>query len=309
MTLSQDAAAFIDARFAESETARQTAEAQASTNYDRLVRAQAERDTALAQRDEALARVRELEEDAAKGTRVPVDVTNAAGWTIQDRSTGTQSNDASVNLRENTLFTPEGLKIKGTDLPNPINSRSFGSGDVLGRHIAVPNHFRAEVDAILPTAPGSWPCPLWFRPLGGPNLNDGEIDVVETWPHDWGTTPKAWAAIHPEYTSSVGAKKANAGLAYSRLPIPDPTVKHTYTVEKTYRRIAFWVDDIIVYEWNDKTFNDNVRAWWDRIMEIPDRTWYPRVTLQVGGAQTGGYPKRPWAGCEMLVTDIRIWAK
>lgn len=250
----------------------------------------------------ALARIAEIENK----DRIPVDLTSAVGWTVQDRSSGTQSNDASVNLRENTLFTSGGLRILGTQLAAPISNRAFGSGDVLGKHITVPNYFHAEVDAVLPTVPGSWPCPLWFRPLGGSgDLSAGEIDVVETWPHAWANGAMGWAAIHPEYNSTT-AKKANAGLAYAKLPNPDPVALHTYTVEKTPGRIAFWYDDVLVYEWKKGSLNTNVAAWWDRIFEVPDRTWYPRITLQVGGPQTGGYPKAPWSGCEMLVTDIRI---
>ena len=184
--------------------------------------------------------------------------------------------------------------------------RPYTSGDVLGQHITVPNYFRAEVTATLPTEPGMWPAPLWFRPLNGA---DGEIDVCETWPYDWGSDPKAYVTIWENYDTK---RKENAGLSYSALPNSDPAAPHTYTVEKTYRRIRFEIDGVLVYEWNQSNFNPTLASWYDSIYEVPGRTWYPRVTLQIGAGNAGtsnnnAEPDASWQESELVIHSLKIY--
>ena len=218
------------------------------------------------------------------------------GWSLRQE---TQSNDGSYNHPKNVQFTNRGMVVQG--IRENLGGRSFTTGDALGQHIKVPNYFRAEVTATLPTDYGMWPCPLWFRPS---NHADGEIDVCETWTYDWNGKPKFWSTIHSEYGPTH--KQENAGLEYSKLPNPDPAVPHTYIVEKVPGRITFWCDDVLVYSWERANFNNSLKGWFDRIFEQPGRMWYPRVTLQIGGAHSAD-PKLEWQQSEMVIHELKIY--
>lgn len=217
------------------------------------------------------------------------------GWT---KNQETQSNDNSYNTPANVSFGSRGMVLLSKR--QNMGGRPYTTADVLGRHIAVPNYFRAEVTATLPTDYGQWPCPLWFRPLNG---NDGEIDVVETWPHDWNGVPRLYVTLHDKYSNN---RKEGARLDYSKLPNPDPAVPHTYVVEKVKDRITFSVDGVTVYSWEKATINPKFKLWFDTIFENPDRTWYPRMTTQMGEPNARD-PKPEWNQSEMIIHRLRIF--
>lgn len=240
----------------------------------------------------------------------PVDDTHRDGWLLvhdigfevddgYELRQETQSNDASYNLPRNAIFGPDGLRLIAKR--ESAGGRAYTSADVLGKHTPVPNYFRAEVVAKLPTEYGQWPCPLWFRPTNSP---DGEIDVVETWPAFWDGEPVMWSAIHSEYGTTH--RQENARLLFSALPNPDPADFHLWSVEKTPGRMRFECDGVLIYEWERSTFNASLAGWWDRIFEVAGRRWYPRYTVQVGGPHAKE-PLPDWQESEMVVRSFRAW--
>ncbi|MCE0510833.1 hypothetical protein LVJ59_17430 [Microbacterium sp. KKR3/1] len=224
------------------------------------------------------------------------------GWTLRQE---TQSNDNSYNAPKNVIFG-DGMTIVGRR--ESLGKRPYTSGDALGRHIQVPNYFRADVTAVLPTEYGQWPCPLWFRPLT--HGDSGELDVCETWPYDWPQTgAKAWATLWENYTSK---RKLNAGLPYAGLPNMDPAAPHTHTMVKTRGRLEVLIDGARVWCWErGAKYIPSERIsptpdWYDAVYEIPDRLWYPRVTLQIGGPNAQE-PKPDWQESRMVVSRLRIY--
>ena len=246
------------------------------------------------------------EDNSPAGWRTIYDSSFASndGWTARQE---TQSNDNSYNHPDNVEYGARGMVIHGRR--ETRGNRPYTSGDVTGQHIAVPNYFRAEVTTTLPIESGMWPCPLWFRPLS--HGDSGEIDVVETWPYDWGRWggPVMISTIHENYTTG---RKEGATRLYSALPNPDPAAVHTYVVEKTYRRMRFECDGVLIYEWNDSNFNPTLRSWYDSVYEISGRTWYPRITLQIGAGNEGtagnnAEPDPGWQHSEVVVHRLKMY--
>jgi len=217
------------------------------------------------------------------------------GW---EKRQETQSNDNSYNTPANVTFG-DGMTIIGRR--ETVGGRPYTTGDVLGRHIRVPNYFRAEVTATVPVDYGMWPCALWFRPLT--HGDSGEIDVMETWPFDWNGTPRLYSTVWENYTTK---RKENARLDYSKLPNPDPAAPHTYVVEKKAGSITFSVDGVTVYSWSKPTMNTRIASWYDSVYEIPGREWYPRITLQIGGPNAKE-PTPEWQESRMVIHRLRIF--
>lgn len=225
-------------------------------------------------------------------------------WTARQE---TQANDNSYNHPDNIVYGAEGLKVLG--IREDRGGRPFTTGDLTGMGVVVPNYFRAEVTATLPTEPGMWPAPLWFRPLDSPH---GEIDVCETWPYDWPNRggPDFSVALHRDY--SLSPRQVNASLKYDMLPNPDPAAPHTYVVIKTQNRIEFLCDGVRVYCYEGNTPWDPVRRigelpeWYATYFEVPGRTWYPRVTLQIGGDGNVD-PDPSWQQSELVVHSLKIY--
>lgn len=228
------------------------------------------------------------------------------GWTLQ---TETQANDNSYNHPDNVIFgDPRGMVILGKR--ENRGGRPFTTGDALGRHVTVPNYFRADVTATLPTDYGMWPCPLWFRPL---NSSVGEIDLCETWTYDWGTNPRLYSTIWTDYEAPTPPpRQQGASLPYSALANPDPGAPHTYTCIKTQGRIEFLADGVRVYCWQDgATYNATQKigpppTWYDATFEVANRTWYPRINLQLGGPNTDDPPPE-WEQSEVVIHQLKIY--
>lgn len=314
MSVWDEVGAFVDEKFGELLERAVSAESQLEAAKDELA-------AALVDVTGASKRIDELEAEVAKITadlmvaraRIAELETHAdpAGWVTLYDSTfekndgwklnqETQSNDNSYNTPKNVTFG-QGMTIIGKR--ETLGGKPYTSGDVLGQHIRVPNYFRAEVVATTPVDFGMWPCALWFRPL---NSIEGEIDVMETWPFDWTAAKPARlvSTLHSEYGTTH--QQANASLAYSKLPNPDPTAPHTYTVEKVKGCITFWCDGVLVYSWLKGKLNAKVDAWFDRIFEVPERLWYPRITLQIGGPNAKE-PKPEWRESRMVIHRLRIY--
>jgi hypothetical protein len=225
------------------------------------------------------------------------------GWTEAQE---TQNNDNSYNTPANVKYG-DGLTLFARR--EVAGGRPYTSADILGRHVRTPNYFRAEVVATLPTEYGTWPCPLWFRPLT--HGSDGEIDVCETWPFDWGTRPRAYATIWEKYTPARKSNNGPDGLLYSALPNPDPAARHTYVVEKTPGRIEFLIDGVRAYCWEaGATYSATKRiaplpSWYASIFEIAGREWYPRITMQLGG-NNAREPLADWQESRMVIHSLRI---
>lgn len=223
------------------------------------------------------------------------------GWVARTES---QANDDSYNTPDNVSYGSRGMVILGRR--ESLNGKPFTTADVLGQHVTVPNYFRADVVATLPTDYGMWPCPLWLRPLNG---SVGEIDLSETWTYDWNGNPRSYSTIHDDYAN----KRHESGmLPYSALPNPDPAAPHTYTCIKTQGRMEFLIDGVRVYcwqagaSWSGTQRIGGTPSWYDSVMEVPGRTWYPRMTLQLGGPNTDD-PLPEWQESEVIIHSLHIY--
>lgn len=223
-----------------------------------------------------------------------------AGWTVYDNQT--QTNDNSVNMARNVTTGTSGLTISAKRESGA--SRPFTSGEIVGKGAqVVPNYFRAEVVGTFEDVSGIWPCLLWFRPVAG---NDGEIDVMEWMGGMWSGTEKRVAiTMHNEYGSTQDSAKKPLTLKAN--PWYDPAAEHTYTVEKVPGSIKVSIDDRLI-----STFTAADKPWWARIMEVPGREWYPRITMQVGAGATTKVVPDPAASftrSEMRVRSFKLWTR
>ena len=220
------------------------------------------------------------------------------GWTVFDHQT--QDNDNSVNMAKNVTAGPSGLTILGKRESG--YSRPFTSGEIVGKGAqVVPNYFRAEVTGTFKDESGIWPALLWFRP---DNASDGEIDVMEWMGGMWSQDQKRVAiTMHNEYGATQDSIKKPLLLKYNTWF--DPNAEHTYTIEKVPGSITVWIDGRKI-----STFKSTDKAWWNRIMENPDRTWYPRVTLQIGSGSVTEVVPSPgaaWSSTQVVVSSLKLW--
>lgn len=216
-----------------------------------------------------------------------------SNWT---RENGQASNTYSYDKSSNVTMAGGVMSIRGARETAP-NGAEFTSGDALGRHVTVPNYFTAEVSARLPYGQGIWPCPLWFRPLNG---SDGEIDVME----QFGTVPYQKVTLHNAY--GTGHKMVSATKRWDALPNPSQTAEHLWRIVKAPNSVKVWCDSILIA---DLAPEDAPAGFdWATILENPARTWYPRITLQLGNDGAVGLPSASFTTCLLQVTSLRIWA-
>lgn len=220
------------------------------------------------------------------------------GWTLQDAR---QNHDASRNLPRNAVFG-DGLRIVGKRERTGIGTslREFTTADALGQHIEIPNYFRAKVVGHAPHAKGLWPCLLWFRPLNGA---DGEIDVME----NFGGQAKVKATLHGPYKPEP-RKMLGRQIAWPNTPAG----VHEYVIEKTPDRIFITVDDLPLMDVGPSDAAANAFPW-AAMFENPERTWYPRITLQIGCGTDNpncstGFPAADFTETDMRVESLEIWA-
>jgi len=217
----------------------------------------------------------------------------------------TQGNDNSVNLKKNVLVNQPGLILIGKRETG--YSRPFTSAEIHGKgvkELVLPNYFRAEVTGTFTDQSGIWPCLLWFRPNTGGDGSNGEIDVMEWMGGMWsGDQRRVAITMHNEYGATQDSAKKPLILRDN--PWYDPNVEHTYTIEKVPGKISVWIDKRLIC-----TFGPADKSWWNRIMEAKDRTWYPRITLQIGsGATTQVVPNPPstWTQTQVKVKSYKTW--
>lgn len=229
------------------------------------------------------------------------DFSDIDGWTARDE---TQDNDNSRNIPKNVVPGPDGLVIHG--IRESGYNRPFTSGEVAGTssEMIVPNYFRAEVEAQIMDESGLWPAALWFRPVDHP---DGEIDVMEYLGGlDENRQRKRIAVtMHNEYDG--GHDPIKNPVYVDELSNDSLTDMHTYTIEKTPDQIKVWIDDD---EHLASYFNGDDADWWDRIMENPEREWYPRITLQIGEGSRLKIvpdPDPTWSSSAMTVRSLKLW--
>lgn len=239
------------------------------------------------------ARIAELEAPAAGPTVIyETSFGSNDGWSSLDQR---KNHDDSRTLPANVFFGWGGviLKAKREQTGSGTTLREFTSADIQGRHVTVPNYFRAEVRAQLPVAKGLRPCPLWFRPL---NSNDGEIDIVEA----FGDANYGKATLHSEYSNR---KMIGKTLQWPR----GKGQEYTYVIEKTPNRIHITIDGQTLMDVGPQTNPDFP---WERIFETADRTWYPRISIEVGcgnnpGCSTGT-PEASFTSADLWVRSLKI---
>lgn len=233
------------------------------------------------------------------------DFSDLSGWQVRDE---TQSNDNSRNIPDNVLpgsvGSGEGLTILGKREPG--YNRPFTSGEIHGvsDELVLPNYFRAEVVGRVTDESGIWPALLWFRPV---NSDDGEIDVMEY----MGGRPenddrqRFAVTMHNEYGPTQDSAKGP--IFIDKLDNDSVTGTHRYTIEKTPGQIKVWIDDDVEHA---SVFSSSDKDWWNEIMEAPGRTWYPRITLQVGagsGKAVVPNPDASWSESSLEVDSLRVW--
>lgn len=235
----------------------------------------------------------------------------------------TQGNDNSINNAANVIAASltggTGLTVQGRRESG--FSRPYTSGEIEGHGaMVVPNYFRAEVIGTSMDNVGLWPCLLWFRPQAGGDGSNGEIEVMEYFGGNYaGTNRRLAVTMHNEYGATQDSWKGP--IFWSNLTNPSITALHKYTLEKTPGLIKVWVDDDVskaayfgttpeVLSHLPQNGIATPKPWWNRIMEAPTRTWYPRITLQIGaGATTAAVPEplSSWQQSAMTVKSLKLW--
>lgn len=242
---------------------------------------------------------------------------NLDGWTVKNGQT--QSNDNSANMSANCVPGPNGLDIWGKRQAS--NGKPYTSGEIENHGAGVvPNYFRAEVVGTAMDDRGLWPCLLWFRPQAGGDGSNGEIDLMEIMNGNFtGNQRRVAVTMHNEYGSSQDSWKGP--IFWQDLTNIDPTAEHKYTLEKTPGQIKVWMDDDegkAVYFGTTTEVRSHLpqngvtspKIWWARIMEASNRTWYPRITLQIGAGssvQVVPEPESTWQQSKMTVRSLKLW--
>lgn len=222
-----------------------------------------------------------------------------SGWRVYNNQT--QTNDNSVNLAKNVTAGANGLTIMGKRESG--YGKPFTSGELVGQGAqVVPNYFRAEIVGTFKDESGIWPALLWFRPVGN---GDGEIDVMEWLGGLWSQGEKRVAiTAHNQYGTGHAAIKKPMQLKHHSWY--NPNVEHTYTIEKVPGSITVWVDGRKV-----ASMGRADAGWWDRIMENRNKTWYPRITLQMGAGskmKAVPNPSSSFRSTSVKVRSLKMWS-
>lgn len=283
-------------------------ETQAGDLLTQLTLRTEERDDARHDHSVSTARVAELEAEVKRLTDLleqdPWEPLYSTVFAVNDEwkaSTISKAHDDARALPHNVHYTPGGLLMdaKRETTTSSTGTRHFTSSEIQGRHIEIGNYFRAAVRASAPSIRGLRPCPLWFRPLNG---NDGEIDAME----NFGGQPRAMATLHTEYGT-------NHRMIHGPLRWPKAAdAVYDYVIEKTPGRILITIDGHTLLDAGPASPNGVPAGWpWDRIFENPDRTWYPRISVEVGcGNRAGcdtGTPPADFRAASMHVESLQIW--
>lgn len=284
-------------------------ETQAGDLLTQLTLRTEERDDARHDLSTSAARVAELEAEVKRltdllaeqgdGRRLIYETDFAAndGWSL---STIAKNHDQAWALPKNVRYTPGGLALdvkRETHTRNGV-TREFTSGEAQGRHVEVPNYFEAEIAATCTVVTGVRHCPLWFRPLNG---SDGEIDIIET----MGSEAYGITTVHSEYSNR---KMIQATRRWLR----DPSARYVYLIRKEPGRIRVWIDDLLMFDYGPASPGGAKDFPWERIFENPDRTWYPRISSEVGCPPdrpncTVGTPAADFQSAPMNVEYLKIW--
>ena len=231
--------------------------------------------------------------------RYSTDFSNLAGWTVYNNQT--QNNDNSVNMAKNVSVGSNGLTIVGKKESGA--SMPYTTGEIVGKSAnqVVGNYFKARVTGKFEDLQGVWPCLLWFRPN---NASDGEIDVMEWMGGLWSGDQKRVAiTMHNEYGATQDSIKKPLLLKSNSWY--DSEAVHTYVVKKVPGSITVKVDGRVTSK-----FTSGDKAWWNRIMENSNRTWYPRITLQIGAGsvtKTVPNPTSSFSSTKMNVKSFKLW--
>lgn len=262
--------------------------------------AEAENSTSVleAELERLRARVAELEADPEPELVYSTDFTSNNGeWKA---STINKAHDNARALPRNVRFTPEGLfvDIKAEMTTHNGDVRQWTSGEIQGRSIVVGNYFEGELVALSPSVRGVRPCPLWFRPANG---SDGEWDIME----NMGGQNYAMATVHSEYD--------NRKMIQQTLRWPGQgDATYVYRFRKSPGRMQVWVDEQLLFDAGPNSPRGVTNNFpWDRIFENPERTWYPRISAEVGCGPrancTTGFPSPEFTSASMHVTSLKIW--
>jgi len=246
--------------------------------------------------------------------RYSTDFQDLSGWDVKNGQT--QNNDNSVNLAKNVLpgsvADSKGLTIEG--YRESGYSQPFTSGEIYGTgqpNMILPNYFRLCVIGRTAKANGFWPAIMWMRPYSGGDGSNGEIDVMEYMGGRVENQSRMRIAVtmHNEYGSSQDSAKKP--IYIDQLPNPDNLSlddllerPHKYVIEKTPGYINIWIDGV------QRTFSAADKGWWNRIMEAANRTWYMRITLQIGAGSSTAVVPNPdtgWNYDVMQVASVKTW--
>ena len=215
------------------------------------------------------ARVAELEAQVGGAVLYETNFTTNDGWSL---STIAKNHDTSWTLPQNVRFTPSGLMLdvkRETVTRNGV-TRNFTAGELQARHVELRNYFEIEMAATMTVVKGVRHCPLWFRPL---NSADGEIDLIES----MGSEAYGITTVHSEYSNRKMIQKT------TRWPNDRPNDRYVYRLIKSPGRIRAWIGDTLMFDYGPASPNGVINDFpWDRIFENPARTWYPRISSEVG---------------------------
>jgi len=213
-------------------------------------------------------------------------------WNVRNKAT--QSNNKGYDLAANCTVQGGYLSIH-TGKNTAANAATYpwtaGYMDTIGKAGGTFQEGYWEFRGRFPwgsTAYGFWPA-YWLRPEDG---GIGEIDIMEAWAKPNSIHQSLWR----DYTGTphVEGSKQSTGI-----PGFDPTVWHTYAVEKRKGVLRFYVDGLLVWDASESA------SW---ITEAFDRTvnWNIRLQLQMGDSGYGGDPTTATDLTKTFDTDY-VW--
>lgn len=221
---------------------------------------------------------------------------NTTTWNVRNNTT--QSNMDGRNFARNVSIKDSVLSIRsGADTGDTAKPWSCGYLDTNGKVEFAEGRWEARLRFPWgPTAAGFWPA-FWLRPADG---GIGEMDIMEAWAAKNDVHQTLWR----DYTGTPHVEGK-----HQVIPPFDPTVWHTYAVEKengpldaqgkpTVKTLRFLVDDVVVWDakasasWTGEALGRNVK-------------WAIRLNLQMGGSYGG----KPTAATDLSQTFDVDWVR
>ncbi|MDX2188237.1 MAG: glycoside hydrolase family 16 protein [Bacteroidota bacterium] len=183
----------------------------------------------------------------------------------------------------NNAYCNNGILTLGAHLES-VNNCTVTSASITTKGKFEFTYGKVEIRAKIPKGAGTWPA-LWMMADSkkyGQWPKNGEIDLLESVGWD---ANKIHCNIHTEAYNHV--KKTNKGKS---IEVPNLYNEfHVYTLEWSTAELAFYMDDEIVFTYENETQVDDPTIW------PYNRPFYLLMNLAIGG---------DWGGVKGVDTNI-----